>query len=156
MSDAPNVPERSVLTPVSYVIFRRGNSVLLQLRQGTGFMDGYWATAAAGHVEAGESASGAAVREAHEELGIVISADQLVPLATMHRTQPGSLASGGRVDFFFTCAAWSGDPVIMERDKSAGLEWFDLDDLPRALVPHERYVFERLKTGLPVIIDLGP
>ena len=29
--------------------------MLLQLRRGTGYMDGHWAAAAAGHVEAGES-----------------------------------------------------------------------------------------------------
>ncbi|MET0977876.1 MAG: NUDIX domain-containing protein, partial [Paeniglutamicibacter terrestris] len=52
------------LVPASYVVFLRGDQVLLQLRQNTGFLDGHWACAAAGHVEAGESASAAAVREA--------------------------------------------------------------------------------------------
>ena len=44
--------------------------MLLQLRQNTGFMDGHWAAAAAGHVEKGETAYDAARREAAEEIGV--------------------------------------------------------------------------------------
>ena len=47
--------------------------VLLQLRQNTGYMDGHWAAAAAGHVERGETAYDAAQREAAEELDIATS-----------------------------------------------------------------------------------
>jgi len=43
----------------------------------------------------------------------------------------------------------------MEPDKSAGLGWFNLDELPGALVPHERYVLENLGTGLPPIVTFG-
>ncbi|MDN5754829.1 MAG: NUDIX domain-containing protein, partial [Micrococcaceae bacterium] len=93
--------ERPRLVPASYVVFRRADQVLLQLRQGTGYMDGCWAAAAAGHLEAGESAVQAAVREAQEELGITIDPEQLVPLTTMHRTQRSAGAAAQRVDFFF-------------------------------------------------------
>lgn len=146
--------ERIALVPASYVIFRRGGSVLLQLRQGTGYMDGHWATAAAGHVEAGESAQTAALREAQEELGVWIAAEDLVPLTAMHRFQPGGTALAQRVDFFFSTEHWSGEPRIMEPDKAAELQWFALDKLPAPLVPHERYVLERLATGLAPIINL--
>lgn len=143
------------LTPVSYVIFRRGGSVLLQLRQGTGYLDGHWSSAAAGHVEARESVGDAACREAREELGVVIAADDLRALTTMHRPQQSSPAEGGRVDFFFTCESWAGEPKIMEPGKSVALEWFDLDDLPAPVVPHERYVLENLRTGLAPIVAFG-
>ncbi len=118
-------------------------------------MNGQWSAAAAGHVEAHESVSEAASREVREELGIVVEAHDLVPLTTMHRTQGTSRALDQRVDFFFTCESWAGNPKIVERDKSAGLEWFKLDDLPETLVPHERYVLERLKTGLAPIVNFG-
>jgi 8-oxo-dGTP diphosphatase len=147
--------DRFQVVPASYVIFRRGELVLLQLRQGTGYMDGYWATAAAGHVEPDESAAQAAVRESHEELGVSIEPEQLVPLTTMHRSQGNGQAIDERVDFFFTCTTWQGEPQMMERGKVADLAWFHLDDLPSALVPHERYVFERLRIGLAPIIAFG-
>ncbi|MCQ2000978.1 NUDIX hydrolase [Arthrobacter zhaoxinii] len=141
--------------PASYLLFQRRDEVLLQLRQGTGYLDGYWATAAAGHVEAGESAVQAAVREAWEELGIEVAPGDVVPLTSMHRSNGGGQAVDERVDFFFLCSAWQGEPRIMEPGKAAGLEWFSLDDLPDAVVPHERYVFERLRTGLPPIVTFG-
>ncbi|MFS0717321.1 NUDIX domain-containing protein [Arthrobacter sp. 1P04PC] len=77
--------DRFQLTPVSYVVFRRRDCVLLQLRKGTGYLDGHWADAAAGHVESNESAIGAAAREAYEELGIVVSSADLRPLVVTSR-----------------------------------------------------------------------
>jgi 8-oxo-dGTP diphosphatase len=126
--------------------------VLLQLRRNTGYRDGFWATAAAGHVEAGETAVEAAVREAREELGVV--PEDLTPVTAMHRTGTAEPVDQ-RVDFFFTCTRWSGEPRRMEDDKSAGIEWFGLDALPERVVPHERWVFDRLRTGLPAIVDFG-
>ena len=39
---------RYSLIPASYVYLLRDGAVLLQLRQNTGYMDGYWAAGAAG------------------------------------------------------------------------------------------------------------
>lgn len=147
--------DRFHIVPASYLILPREDRVLLQLRQGTGYMDGYWATAAAGHVEAGESAAAAAVREAREELGISVAADDVVPLTAMHRTAGDGSADGERVDFFFTCTRWTGEPSIMEPGKAAKLQWFPLDALPDAVVPHERYVLERLRSTVPPILAFG-
>ncbi|MEZ5085322.1 MAG: NUDIX domain-containing protein [Tessaracoccus sp.] len=41
----------------------RDGTVLLQLRQNTGYMDGHWTAGAAGHVEPGETAPQAAARD---------------------------------------------------------------------------------------------
>ncbi|MGO2053923.1 NUDIX hydrolase [Glutamicibacter sp. 287] len=137
---------------MSYVVIRDRHRVLLQRRQGSGYLDNYWSNAAAGHVEAGESAIQAAVREAKEELGIELDAMQLKPLTTIHRPQCGNETSGGRIDFFFECTAWTGAPQIMEPHKASALTWFDLGQLPGKVVPHERYILERLGNGLPAII----
>lgn len=146
---------RTHLVPVSYVLFRRGEHVLLQLRAGTGFMDGYWSTAAAGHVEAGESVVDAAVREAREELGVLLTSEDLNPVTTLHRLQEGGPAAGNRIDFFFECSAWQGEPRVMEPHRTSRLGWFHLDDLPLAVVPHERYVLDRVRAGLPPIVAFG-
>lgn len=60
-----------------------------------------------------------------------------------------------RVDFFFACSVWRGEPQMMEPDKVADLKWFPLDGLPSGMVPHERYVVERLLTGLAPITTFG-
>jgi len=148
------------VVPASYVVLRRTEDgverVLLQLRRGTGYMDGHWAVSAAGHVEAGEDAGTAAVREAAEELGVVLDRADLVPLCAMHRTAGSSEPGDERVDFFFECRRWTGDPQRQEADKAAELRWFDLAALPEPVVPHERRVLEGLRRGdLPPLLTHG-
>lgn len=138
---------RHQLVPAAYVVLRREGEILLQLRQGTGFRDGHWACAAAGHVERGESAVAAALREAHEELGVRIAEADLQPLTAMHRTENTGDPIDERVDFFFTARSWSGEPRIVEPDKAADLRWCPLGDLPDPVVPHELSVLEGLRTG---------
>ena len=148
------------MVPAAYVVFLRdgtnGTEVLLHLRQNTGYMDGYWATIA-GHVEAGESVLAAAVREAAEEVGVAIAEADLVPLTVMHRTDNNHEPIDERVDFFFTCRTWSGEPRRMEPDKAAALEWFPLAALPTPVVPHELLVLDRLASGepVPLVIPYG-
>ena len=143
---------RFVVVPASYVFLLRpgpsGTSgvdeVLLQLRQNTGYMDGHWAAAAAGHVERGETAYDAAAREALEELAITDVA--LTFLTSMQRTQHAD-AIDERVDFFFTARSWTGEPRITEPHKCADLQWFPLDALPSPVVPHELNVLTGLRDG---------
>jgi 8-oxo-dGTP diphosphatase len=150
------VTERFRVVPAAYVILRRGGEALLQLRQNTGYMDGYWATAAAGHVEADESVFEAAVREAREELGIEVAHADLRPLCGMHRTHANHRSIDERVDFFFACWAWSGEPRLLESDKAADLRWWALDDLPSNVVPHERSVLDSLLSGGPApVVTFG-
>ena len=151
--------DRFRVVPAAYVIFRRegpaGPQVLLQLRQGTGYMDGHWACAAAGHVEAGEPVQATARRETLEELGVEIGPADLVPLCGMHRTS-GPHWIDERVDFFFECRAWTGEPALREPDKAVDLRWFALDDLPRPVVPHELFVLDHLARGtLAPIVSFG-
>jgi 8-oxo-dGTP diphosphatase len=147
------------VVPAAYVLPLRRvgetDEVLLQLRCGTGYRDGHWAAAAAGHVEAEESVYAAACREAEEELGIAITPADLVPLTVMHRTGNGR-AIDERVDFFFSCRTWTGEPRRVEQAKSADLRWYRLDDLPEPVVPHELVVLEGLRRGdLPAIVSFG-
>ncbi|MBK7721817.1 MAG: NUDIX domain-containing protein [Austwickia sp.] len=139
------------LIPSAYVLLRRhgthGREVLLQYRQGTGFLDGHWACAAAGHVEPGETVFAAAVREADEELGVTICESALVPLTVVQRRHEDSQPINQRVDFFFACDRWSGEPSVREPEKSAALMWARLDQLPTPVVPHELAVLHGLRMG---------
>jgi 8-oxo-dGTP diphosphatase len=139
------------VVPAAYVLLLRGTGrdaeVLLQLRQGTGYRDGHWAAAAAGHVEADESVFAAACREAAEEVGVKIEPADLEPLTTMHRTHANHDPIDERVDFFFGCRRWEGEPRLLEAAKAADLGWFLLAALPEPVVPHERYVLDGLREG---------
>lgn len=148
------------VVPAAYVLLLRGTGgdaeVLLQLRQGTGYRDGHWAAAAAGHVETDESVFAAACREAAEEVGVKIEQADLEPLTTMHRTHANHDPIDERVDFFFTTSKWEGEPAIMEPEKAAGLDWYPLDKLPDPLVPHEARVLASLTTEpLPAVVVQG-
>lgn len=148
--------ERYRVVPAAYVLLRRGDAVLLQLRQNTGYRDGHWAAAAAGHVELGEAVHAAACREAAEELGVTIAAADLVSLTAMHRTHGNGLPIDERVDFFFECRRWAGEPRAAEPHKTADLRWFALDALPDPVVPHERAVLDGLRAGsLPPVVAFG-
>jgi 8-oxo-dGTP pyrophosphatase MutT (NUDIX family) len=149
---------RFVVVPAAYVFMLRpapmpgGREVLLQLRQGTGYMDGYWAAAVAGHVERGESVYEAARREAREEVGI--EDVELVPWCAMQRTGVGDDPLDERVDYFFLSTSWAGTPELLEPEKAADLRWFDLDTLPTPVVPHEGRVLESVRAGstAPIVV----
>ena len=149
--------DRFRVVPASYVFLLRAvasgaDEVLLQLRQNTGYMDGHWAAAAAGHVERGETAYDAARREAGEEIGVEVG--QLAFLTAMQRTQHADPIDE-RIDFFFSCRSWAGEPRIVEPEKAGALDWFALDALPEPVVPHERVVLEGLGTGLASYTTFG-
>ncbi|WP_418908781.1 NUDIX domain-containing protein [Glutamicibacter endophyticus] len=129
----------TVASPIDivYVALIRDRTVLLQRRHNTGFMDGYFSCAAAGHVEPAESPIAAACREATEELGILIAPSDLRPLAVRDRRQEPAAPAPSHRDHFFLCRTWGGAPGIAEPQKCAELRWFSFDDLPSALVPHE-------------------
>lgn len=147
---------RFAVVPASYVYLLRegaaGTEVLLQLRQGTGYMDGHWA-AAAGHVERGETAEQAARREVREEVAVE---DLVLTFVTAMQRTAHDLPIDERVDFFFTARSWTGEPRIVEPAKCADLRWFALDALPEPVVPHERFVLDGLRTGgLPALTSFG-
>lgn len=147
--------DRFRIIPAAYVALRRGDEVLLLLRAGTGYMDGYWAIPA-GHVEAGESVTAAAIREVREEVGVEVAEQDLEPVTAMHRTGTDGLPIDERVDFFFTAARWTGEPRLMEPAKAAGLGWYSLDSLPDPVVPHEARVLAGLRDGsMPAVTSYG-
>jgi len=144
------------VVPAAYVLFLDGDRVLLQLRRNTGYRDDHWACGAAGHVEDGESVFQAAVREAAEELGVVVEVADLEPLTGMHRTHGNGRPIDERVDFFFGCRRWAGEPSRQEPAKQADLRWFALDDLPSPVVPHELAVLQALRSGrVPAVMAFG-
>ncbi|MER7796732.1 NUDIX domain-containing protein [Microbacterium sp. NPDC096154] len=136
---------RFTVIPAVYVLLRRGDEVLLQLREGTGYYDGHWAAGAAGHVERGESLLDAAVRETAEELGVTVRADALQFLTLEHRTGDGA-AIDERIDVFFACRSWEGEPSLVE-EKASDLRWFPLAAPPTPVVPHELVVLDAWRDG---------
>src|SRR5436190_19012094 len=87
---------RSTFPLAVHVFLLRGDFVLLLRRLNTGYEDGKLSVVA-GHVEAGETVTQAAIREAREEVGVDLSRDRLQVVGVMHRK-----AGDERVDFFLS------------------------------------------------------
>jgi 8-oxo-dGTP pyrophosphatase MutT (NUDIX family) len=119
-----------------YLILLSGERVLLLRRANTGFEDGNYSLIA-GHVEFGESALAAMVREASEEAGITLTPDDLTYAHTQHRR-----SAEGRTyfDLYFVARRWLGEPQNVEPAKCDDMRWFRLADLPPNLTPFVRLV----------------
>jgi 8-oxo-dGTP diphosphatase len=117
---------------VHLLLINPAGEVLFGQRRNTGYEDGAWHLPS-GHLEADESVVAALIREAREEIGIIIEPHEVAFCHVMHNS-----SSGGRVAFFFTVQRWTGEPANLEPDKCAGLRWFPLGDLPDHLIGYCR------------------
>lgn len=113
-----------------YLVLRKNDTVLLHLRKNTGYCDGYYGLIA-GHVEDGESAITAMIREAYEEAGIHINSIDLKMVHAMHRQ-----TNRFNLDLFFDCEKWQGNISNREPEKCAALEFFSLQHLPSNIVDY--------------------
>jgi 8-oxo-dGTP diphosphatase len=138
----PGAKRRGSTSVSSYSILMREGKVLLGLRQNTGYADGMWSLPA-GHVEEGEPASVAIVREAEEEIGVRIDPKNLKAIHIMHRQ-----SNRFNIDIFFVCSHWEGEIENKEPQKCLQLSFFPLAELPENLIAYQRHALERLDDGL--------
>jgi 8-oxo-dGTP diphosphatase len=134
--------ERFKLIPSVYLILEKDGKVLLSQRANTGFEDGNYGLVA-GHAEVGEPFSAAMVREAKEEAGITIRAEDLREVVTMHR----NCGDHERVDFFFTTERWEGEIVNNEPDVCSDLSWFEIGNMPENTIAYIREAIGCFETG---------
>lgn len=128
--------------PVAVHLFLlRGDEVLLLRRANTGWQDGNYSVIA-GHLDGGETAVGAMIREAREEAGITIAPAALEPVCIMHRK-----AEDERIDYFFTCREWQGEIVNAEPGKCDELAFYHRDRLPSNVIPYIRRALENAGVG---------
>ncbi|WP_319667506.1 NUDIX hydrolase [Streptomyces ipomoeae] len=136
------LPYRSVIG--LHLVLVQRDRVLLGLRAGTAWCDGWWHVPA-GHLEEGESFLAGMVREAREELGIALAEEDLVVAHTVHDHDPETCAS--RLQIFFTVNQYAGRPYVAEPDKCAKLKWWSLSALPDKLVRYTRQALICIQQG---------
>ena len=125
-----------------YLLFLEHNQILLLRRFNTGYEDGNYSLVA-GHVEAGETVTQAAVREALEEAGVVLQPENLRMVHVMHRK-----SNDERVDFFVAVKAWEGEIQNREPEKCDDLAWFPYTNLPVNLIPCVRFAISNVQKGV--------
>lgn len=136
MSDQPN---GKIKIGIGVHVFHDGK-ILLGKRKGA-HAAGEWA-GPGGHMEYGESFADAARREVREETGLEITNIRFQVLGNFTDWPPDQYIHVGLV-----ADAVGGAARLMEPDKCAGWEWFDLDRLPSPLLKTVEIFLKNLKTG---------
>lgn len=136
--------ERLRVALAVYLVLRNeSGEVLLLRRAGTGWQDGNFSLAA-GHVDPGENATSALIREAEEELGIVVEHAHVSLVHVMYRRDATNY-----VDLYFSASDWTGVPKVMEPDKADMLQWCDPLMLPENTVAVVRQALICIQQGIP-------
>ena len=115
-----------------HLLFFRENQILMLRRFNTGYADGLYSVPA-GHLDGGETVLTAGAREAQEEVGVRIEAEDMTITTVMHRIEDDE-----RVDFFVHVQKWDGEPFNAEPEKCDDLRWVNIDQLPENTVEYVR------------------
>src|SRR4030067_2500855 len=133
---------RATFPATVHLILQRGSQVLLLRRFNTGYRDGEYSLPA-GHLDGGETVVAAAIREASEEIGVRIRAQDVQFSSVMHRREDDE-----RVDFFVEIRTWQGEPVNNEPHKCDELRWAATNSLPQNMIPYIRQAIENHFNGV--------
>jgi 8-oxo-dGTP diphosphatase len=98
----------------------------------------------AGHCEQ-ESAVACLIREAKEEAGLLIEADDVEFVHAVHLVDtPGAQP---RMQMFFRARRWRGEPELLEPDKCLSWGWWPTDGLPEPTVAYTRAAIDGIRHG---------
>jgi len=125
-----------------YLLLKKGDQLLLSLRENTGYMDGMHGLVA-GHVENNESASQALVREAMEEAGIKINPDHISTVHIMHRQ-----TDRNNIDIFMQCKDYEGHISNIEPHKCKNLTFYSTKNLPDTTIPYIKTALQNIQNNI--------
>ena len=132
------------LSSIYIIIKNEKDQVLLQRRQGTKLWPGFLALPA-GHIDEGENAYEALVREAKEELNIIINLDDITDTFVVNRKNE-SLPS--YYDVYFEISNYDGKITINEPEKCSELTWVDINNLPTDMITFEKEAINNKLKGI--------
>ena len=119
---------RDKVVPAAHILFIQTGELLL-LRRGQNVKYGAGLLSVpAGHVERGESPVASAIREAGEEVGLSVRAEDCRLVHVLHRIIPNR--PNDRINYFFEAMSWAGVPENKEEAKGKCSELFWTKDWP--------------------------
>jgi 8-oxo-dGTP diphosphatase len=133
---------RSRFPVAVHLFFLRADRVLLLRRFNTGWEDGNYSVPA-GHVDAGETVTQAATREAREEIGVRLEPQDVEVVHVMNRKSEDE-----RIDFFLLARHWAGEIANREPDKCDDLAWYPVASLPANMIPYVRQALFNYRNGM--------
>jgi len=127
-----------------HLYLERNGEILLGLRHPDSAYAPLEHHALAGHCER-ESAVACLIREAWEEAGLVIKAEDVDLVHTVHLLD--AAGAEPRMQMFFRARRWQGVPQVMEPDKCVGWGWWPADALPEPTVAYTRAAIDGIRQG---------
>lgn len=115
--------------------------VAFLLRQNTRWMNGYYG-APGGKIEKGESFIESAIREAKEEVNILIKPENLRFVHVLHLNIPDEW-----MHIVFEVVDYEGEPSNAEPSVHGELAWLDPLNLPENVLPSNKAIFEQVRKG---------
>ena len=138
------IEKESFLSAVYLIIKNNKNEILLQRRCGTKLWCGYLALPA-GHIDKGENAYEAVIREAREELDIEIKFDDICDTFVVNRRNKSLLPY---YDIYFEINNYKGIIKINEIEKCSELVWCDINQLPDDMIDYEKIALTNNINGI--------
>mgnify|MGYP004567343621 FL=1 len=132
------------LSSIYLIIKNKEGKILLQRRQGTKLWPGFLALPA-GHLDVGEDAYEAAIREAKEELDIDIKVDNINDVFVVNRKNKSLLPY---YDVYFELNGYNGEIKINEPNKCFELVWFSINSLPEDMIEFEKIALNNYLNGI--------
>ena len=142
--EGKHMEREKFLSSVYLIIKNEDGEVLLQRRQGTNLWPGFLALPA-GHIDEGENAYEAAIREAKEELGITIFIEDIVDTFVVNRKNK-SLPP--YFDVYFEIKQYMGVIRINEPEKCSELVWCNPSHLPNDMIDFEKEAIYKNRRGI--------
>ena len=110
-----------------YVVLRNDAGKVFALRRtNSSWKNGYYSLPA-GRVEQKETFVQGAIREAYEESGVTVKAEDLRLYSVINRCDEGKYPDW--VDLFFEATKWEGEAHVHEKDKFDHAVWLAPDQL---------------------------
>lgn len=131
--------ERFKLSVSVFLFLQHEGKLLILKRSNTGWMDGYFSVPA-GAIDGGETIQDAVIREAKEEIGVVVKPEQASLAHTMHCFTGEDEWLGQ----FFITNSWESEPKLNEPEKHSELTWVKFDHLPDNMLPYVRQAIENV------------
>ena len=96
-----------------------------------------------GRIERDEFAKATLVREAKEEMNIIIESKNLQLAHVLHKKD----AENTRVILYFKAIVWGGTPQNLEPEKFKEVDLFNFEYLPKKLSRTAQYILKRYRNG---------